>query len=92
MKFLHSSIFTGTKDYQRQSNIVIVPADTRSTTFTINIINDDVSECDESFKLALSVPSSTCGVVSGGTNTTEVTIKDDNGRRSVSSCVVLFIY
>ena len=67
----------------------MVPADTRSTTFIINIINDDISECNESFKLTLSVPSSTCGVVSRGTNTTEVTIKDDDGRRSVSSCVVL---
>ena len=67
----------------------MVPADTRLATFTINIINDYVSECDESSKLTLSVPSSTCGVVSGGTDTTEVTIKDDDGRRSVSSCVVL---
>ena len=64
----------------------MVPADTRSTTFIINIINDNVSECDESFKLILSVPSSTCGVVVGGTDTIEVTIKDEDGRRSHRDC------
>ena len=69
----------------------MVPADTRSTTFTINITIDDVLECDESFKLALSVASSTCGVVSGGTNTTEVTIKDDDGRR-VSVVMLCYSY
>ena len=70
----------------------MVAANETSTSFNISLINNDVSECDEKFKLTLTVPSSTCGVVSGKTDTTEVTIKDDDGRRSVSNCVVLFIY
>ena len=50
-----------------------------SKSFTINIINDDIIECDKTFKLILSIPAAPCEVVSGNTDTTEVTIKD-NGR------------
>ena len=48
-----------------------------SKSFTINIINDNITECDETFKLTLSVPASTCGAVNGETDTTEVTIMDN---------------
>ena len=50
-----------------------------SKSFTINIINDNITECDETFKLILSIPAAPCEVVIGNTDTTEVTIKD-NGR------------
>ena len=53
-----------------------------STSFTINIIDDNIAECDETFTLTLSVPSSPCGVISGSVNTSEVMIRDD-GKRSV---------
>ena len=62
-----------------------------SQSFTINIINDNIAECDETFQLTLSVPNPPCKVFRR-TNTTEVTIRDDDGRRSVSDYVVLFIY
>ena len=50
-----------------------------SKSFTINIINDNITECDEIFKLILSIPAAPCEVVSGNTDTTKVTI-NDNGR------------
>ena len=50
-----------------------------SILLTINIINDNITECDETFKLILSIPAPPREVVSGNTDTTEVTIKD-NGR------------
>ena len=52
--------------------------------FTIRIIDDDIAECDEMFQLALSIPTPPCEVVNGRNNITEVTIRDDDGRRSVS--------
>ena len=67
-------------DYRRNSTIVI-PANITSTSFTINIINDNISECNELFKIVLSVPTSTCGVIVGNNNISEVTIKDDDGKR-----------
>ena len=60
-----------------------------SKSFTINIIDDNIAECDETFTLSLSVPSSPCGVKSGSVDNSEVIIKDDDGRRSVSVCVII---
>ena len=50
-----------------------------SKSFTINIINDNITECDETFKLILSIPSPPCEVVIGNNDTTEVRIRE-NGR------------
>ena len=63
-----------------------------SKSFTIDIINDDVSECNEIFSLMLSIPTLPCGVVIGRNDISEVMIRDDDGRRSVSDNVVLFTY
>ena len=59
-----------------------------SKSFTINIINDNITECDETFKLILSIPAPPCEVVIGNNNITEVTIKD-NGKLSL---VVILCY
>ena len=83
--------FTGTEDYQRKSITVMVPADKISVTFTIIIINDDITECDEMFSLMLSIPTPPCEVVIRRDDTSEVMIRDDDGRRSLSDYVVLFI-
>ena len=47
-----------------------------SKSFTINIINDNITECDETVKLTFSVPASACGAVIGKIDSIEVTIKD----------------
>ena len=62
-----------------------------STSFNINIVDDNVAECDETFTLTLSVPSSLCGVVSGSDDTSVVMIRDNDGRRFVSDYVVLLL-
>ena len=82
----------GGNDYRSQRIIAItVPAHIMSTSFTINIIDDNIAECDETFTLTLSVPSSPCGVISGSDDTSEVMIRDDDGRRSASDYVVLLL-
>ena len=77
-------------DYNRKSTTVTIPANKRSQSFTINIINDNITECDETFKLSLSIPSTPCEIVRGKNNiTSEVMIKqDDDGERSVSDILV----
>ena len=62
-----------------------------STSVTIRINNDNIAECDETFNLILSIPSSPCGVVSGSFITSVVMIRDDDGRRNVSDYVVLLL-
>ena len=63
-----------------------------SKSFTINIINDNIAECDETLLLMLTIPTPPCEVVIGRKGISEVMIRDDDGRRSVSDYVVLFIY
>ena len=50
-----------------------------SKSFTINIINDNIIECDETLKLILSIPATPCEVVTRRPDVTELTIKD-NGK------------
>ena len=61
------------------STTISIAAGEMTKLFTVNIINDRVTECDETFKLTL-IPA--CGVVSGITNVTEVTIKHDFGKKT----------
>ena len=79
------------EDYRIDSTTVSVAAEEMSKSFTVNIIDDDITECDETFKLRLGVPSSICGAVNGKTDSTEVTIKDE-GSRSFGNHVMLFIH
>ena len=89
--FMTVHLNTGGNDYNRSFITIIVPTNESSTLFTINIIDDKIAECDETFALTLSVPSSLCGVISGSVNTSEVMIRDDDGRKSVSDYVVLLL-
>ena len=80
------------EDYRGDSIVVSIAVEEISTSFTINIINDDVSECNEMFSLMLSISTPPCGVDIGRNDISEVTIRDDDGKRSVNDYVVLFIY
>ena len=82
---------TDGEDYERKSKNVNVPASKTSKSFTINIINDDNSECNESFKLMLSIANSTCGVVNGTNYTSRVMIRDNDSKRCIDNCVVLLL-
>ena len=81
---------TDGEDYIMDSTTISVAAGKMSKSFTINIINDKITECDETFTLILSVPA--CGVVSGITNMTEVIIKHGDGKRSVIISMHVLIY
>ena len=73
-------MITDGEDYRLDSSTISVAAEEKSKSFIINIISDDVIECNETFKVTLSAPA--CGVTIGINNTIEVTIKHDDGRRN----------
>ena len=81
--FIILRIVTDGEDYRRDTTSVTIAANNTSTSVTINIIDDDISECNESFKLMLSIPSSTCGVVRGNSDIAEVMIRDNDSKRVV---------
>ena len=89
--FIILSIVTDGEDYRRDTTRVTIPANNTSTSVTINIINDDISECNESFKLMLDIPSSTCGVVIGNNDIAEVVIKDNDSKRVFTVIVLCYL-
>jgi len=79
----HDIIIYGTEgdDYLRSFGVVKVPANEISKQLAVYMINDKMAEYNETFTLTLSVPSSSCGVISGSINTSEVMIRDDDGEK-----------
>ena len=59
--------------------------------FTINIINDNIIECNETFSLSISTMGAWCGLNNDG-GTTEVTIIDDDGKSMHVTTFDLFHY
>ena len=81
------------EDYRIDSTTVSIAAGEMSKSFTLNIINDETAECDETFNLTLSVSVSTCGAINGANDTAEVVIQHDDGRRSfIIDCIALGNY
>ena len=64
-------------DYNGGMITVDVPAGVLSQSFQINITDDDVVECNETFSLTI-VSVSGCGNVIGYVNTSEVIIIDND--------------
>jgi len=58
---------------------ITVPAGEVTKSFTINISNDDVVECIETFNVTITSIES-CGFTIGNNNTSEVMIKDDDSK------------
>ena len=48
-------------------------------TFSINIIDNDIVECNETFSVTM-VSVTTCGVTIGSNRISEVMIRDDDGK------------
>ena len=48
-------------------------------TFTINIIDNDIVECNETFNVTM-MSVTTCGVTIGSNRISEVIIRDDDGK------------
>ena len=68
-------------DYNGARITVNVPAGVLTQSFTIDIIDNDVVECDEVFRVTIESVT-TCGVTTGNCISSNVTIMDDDGEWS----------
>ena len=66
---------------------VVVPAGVLTQSFTVDIIDNDVVECDEVFSVTIESVT-TCGVTTGDVISSNVTIMDDDGEWSNYSVVI----
>ena len=81
-------VLTDVEDYNGTRITVDVPAGVLTQSFTIDIIDNDVVECDEVFSVTIESVI-TCGVTTGDVISSNVTIMDDDGERrdySIVSC------
>ena len=74
-------VFTDVDDYNGTMIRVEVPAGVLAQSFTIDIIDNDVVECDEVFSVTIESVT-TCGVTTGDVISSNVTIMDDDGEWS----------
>ena len=71
--------FIDVKDYTGGKRVIIVPAGVMTKSFTIDIANNNIVECNKIFNVTI-VSVTTCGVTIGNNNRSEVTIADDDGK------------
>ena len=83
--------FTKAADYSQQSIIVTIAPGTVVQQFTINITNDDIIECNETFYLSISTEGSWCGL-NNSNGTAQVTIIDDDDDSKNMYVIILHIY
>jgi len=81
-------LFIDEDDYYGGRTTVSVPAGVLSRSFLIGITNDNIVECNETFRLIIENVSTSCQVTIGNINTSEVTIIDNDGMQ-VCTYVVL---
>ena len=67
------------EDYSGSPITVTVPAGVTMQPFTINIIDNNIIECDETFNIAM-IPVTICGVTIGNNDNGEVIIRDYDGK------------
>ena len=70
------------EDHSDGAIIVTIPACTASHSFIINITDDNITECNESFSVIIQSVS-VYGFVIGSANTTEVIVRDDDGKYGI---------
>lgn len=67
------------RDYKGRLTAPTVKKGSKTTSFSIPIIDDNIVECDETFKVT--IPGvSLCGITVGGVNAIDVTIVDDDSK------------
>ena len=71
-------VYTDVEDYNGTNITVEVSAGVLTQSFTIDIIDNDVVECDEVFSVTIESVT-TCGVTTGDVISSNVTIMDDDG-------------
>ena len=59
--------------------VVNVTAGVMTQSLTIDIVDDNIAECDETFNVTISSVT-TCGVTIGSVSNTEVMITDDDSK------------
>ena len=67
------------EDYNGTIKDIIIPPGVTMQTFKINIFNNNIAECNETFSVTI-VSVTTCGVTIGSNNISEVMITDDDGK------------
>ena len=72
------NVLTAVEDYNGTMVTVNVPAGVLTQAFTVDIIDNDVVECDEVFSVTIESVT-TCGVTTGDVISSNVTIMDDDG-------------
>ena len=80
-------VLTDVDDYNGTRITVDVPAGVLTQSFTIDIIDDDVVECDEVFSVTIESVT-TCGVTTGDVISSNVTIIDDDGEWSYYRVII----
>ena len=83
-------VFTDVEDYNGTMITVVVPAGVLTQSFTIDIIDDDIVECDEVFSVTIESVI-TCGVTTGDAISSNVTIVDEEGEWSDYCTVYCYI-
>ena len=86
-KMCNNICIVGIGDYDGMINTVTIPPGTLIQTFIINIFDNNLVECNETFIITM-VSVTTCGVTIGNNNNSEVMIRDDDGkhRRFIIFC------
>ena len=72
-------LFVAGEDYNGSPITVNVPAGVTMQPLTINIIDNNIVECNEIFNVIM-VSVTTCGVTIGSNRISEVMIRDDDGK------------
>ena len=67
------------EDYSGNTVTIIVSAGVTMQSLAVNIIDNDIVECNEIFNVTI-VSVTTCGVTIGSNNIGEVMIRDDDGK------------
>ena len=67
------------EDYNGTIKDIIIPPGITMQTFKINIVNNNIAECNETFNVTI-VSVTTCGVTIGSNNINEVMITEDDGK------------
>ena len=80
-------VLTDVEDYNGTRITVDVPAGVLTQSFTIDIIDDDVVECDEVFRVTIESVT-TCGVTTGDVISSNVTIIGDDGEWSYYRVII----
>ena len=72
-------LYSAGEDYNGSTITLNVPAGVTTQPLTINIIDNNIFECDETFNITIESVT-TCGVTIGSNNISEVMITDDDGK------------